>query len=367
MVLEGTGTFDFERLYDAVAMASEANPGCRLIIKGALRSCYWLDSGVTPLLRRISDATWDGYSQDNAPFLNDRLPCDGPTCEVLWVEGPKQRLIFRSHHGAMDGRGCMIWAEDVFRALRGEELPGSRSNISKLDIMTGITDQTRKPRPVKCIAPTGKDRPGSPGVTWKRLSVTGKFHRLLGKVGWALAQSAWQYDEGPVRFLVPVDLRSRQPGVLSTGNLNAALYLDVTRESSPDSITQDILKQLENKNDCMRVEGENFYDMIPLKVIGIGLKMISRSSHTQGRYNLSGVISNLGRIDTTKFCSSGFRTDTVFFIPPKSDIIPAFITLTGCTGVEEICVSVPNGLGSENRFERLLQDIRLAVSPDAVR
>lgn len=84
MVLEGTGSMDFEHLCDAVAKASEANPGCKLIIKGALRNCYWLDSGMVPPLRRISGAVWDGYSQNNAPFLNDRLPFDGPTCEIVW-------------------------------------------------------------------------------------------------------------------------------------------------------------------------------------------------------------------------------------------------------------------------------------------
>jgi hypothetical protein len=75
MVLEGTGTMDLDELTDAVARASDANPGCRLILKGALRSSYWLDSGVAPPVRRISNSPWDGYSQDNAPFLNDRLPC----------------------------------------------------------------------------------------------------------------------------------------------------------------------------------------------------------------------------------------------------------------------------------------------------
>jgi hypothetical protein len=366
MVLEGTGTMDHDELTDAVARASDANPGCRLILKGALWSCNWQDSGMAPPVRRISGSLWDGYSQDNAPFLNNRLPCEGPTCEVLWVEGPKPRLIFRSNHGAMDGRGTWIWAEDVFRALRGEELLGSRSSITKLDIITGITDRSRWSDAIQCIAPTGKSRPGASGTMWRRLSFTGQFHKLMAKVAWALAQSAWQYGDGRVRFLISVDLRSRKPGLRSTSNLNAGLSVDADKNSTPDSIRQDILKQLENKNDCVRIKDEAFWGMIPLRVLGFGLKMITKYNHAQGRYVFTALISNLGMIDTAKFCSSGFHTNTVFFIPPQTEMMPVFLTSTGCPGREEICITIPNGLGSENRFERLLHDICQALAPNAV-
>jgi hypothetical protein len=366
MVLEGTGTMDLDELTDAVARASDANPGCRLILKGALRSSYWLDSGVAPPVRRISNSPWDGYSQDNAPFLNDRLPCGGPTCEVLWVEGPKPRLIFRSNHGVMDGRGTVIWAEEVFRALRGEDLLGSRSSITKLDIITSITDRSKWSDAIQYIAPTGKCRPGASGIMWRRLSFTGQFHKLMGKVAWALAQSAWQYDDGRVLFLVSVDLRPRKPGLRSTSNLNAGLSVEVKKDSTPDSIKQDILSQLENKNDCVRIKDEGIYDMIPLKVLEFGFKMIKKYNNVQGLYNLTALISNLGIIDIVKFCSSGFHTDTVFFIPPLTEMIPVFLASNGCPGREEICITIPNGLGSENRFERLLHDICQALAPNAV-
>lgn len=366
MVLEGTGAMDLDELTDAVERASAANPGCRLILKGVLRRCYWIDSGLTPPVRRISGALWDGYSQENAPFLHDRLPFKGPTCEVLWVEGPKPRLIFRSHHGVMDGRGTWMWAEDVFRALRGEEPLGAYSSITKLDIITGITDRSRWSDAIKCIAPTGKNRPGVSGTMWRRMSFTGQFHKLMGTMAWVLAQSAWQYDDGRVRFLVSVDLRPRKPDMRSTGNLNAGLSVEVTRASTPDSIRQEILSQLENKNDCVRFKEEGLLDMIPLKVLGLVLKMINRYNHAHGRYDLTAVISNLGTVDTTKFCGGGYRTDTVFFIPPKTELVPLFLTLTGCPGREEICVTIPTGFGSENRFERLLHDICQALAPHAV-
>jgi hypothetical protein len=259
-----------------------------------------------------------------------------------------------------------MWAEDVFRALRGEELLGSRSSITKLDIITSITDRSRWSDAIQCIAPTGKSQPGASGTMWRRLSFTGQFHKLLGKMAWALAQSAWQHGDGRVRFLVSVDLRSRKPGLRSTSNLNAGLSVEVNKESTPDSIKQDVLNQLENKNDCMRIKDEAFGGMIPLKVLGFGLKMITKYNHAHGRYIFTALISNLGMIDTAKFCSRRFHTDTVFFIPPQTEMMPVFLTSNGCPGREEICITILNGLGSENRFERLLHDICQALAPNAV-
>src|SRR4030043_214003 len=102
LVLEGHGSLDFDQLKAAVARAAHANPGSRLNLKGAHRWSYWLDSGIAPRVRRVSGAAWDGQSPEGAPFLNDKFSPRGPTCEVLWVEGPTPRLIFRAFHGVMD-------------------------------------------------------------------------------------------------------------------------------------------------------------------------------------------------------------------------------------------------------------------------
>src|SRR4030042_2251198 len=120
MIFEGRGSLDYQHLQKAVETASEANPGSRLILKGILGGCRWVDSGTTPPVIDIPHSRWTGYDSENAPFLEKPLcPKQGPTCEVVLVQGDPVRVIFRSLHGVMDGRGTFIWAEEVFRSLRG--------------------------------------------------------------------------------------------------------------------------------------------------------------------------------------------------------------------------------------------------------
>ncbi|MEN6472957.1 MAG: amino acid adenylation domain-containing protein [Syntrophaceae bacterium] len=365
MVLEGRGSLDVGHLAAAVGKASELNPGTRLVLKGSLRGSRWVDSGRAPCVRVVSGEAWDGYGPENAPFLHDRLPHSGPTCEVLWVEGSTPRIIFRASHGVMDGRGVITWAEDVFRIMQGAPFLGTQWAITDKQIMNSITQQTRDVYADRAIAPTGMSRPdGQDGIMWRRLTFKGALPVLLGKVGWALAQSAWRNGDGLVRLIVPVDLRSHQPGLRCTSNLTTALYVDITQASSPESITHDILKQLDNKTDCMPYVGTEFIEVTPLKLLGLGFTMLSKLNYRRGRYNASAMISNLGHIDTQAFCADSFRAETCFFVPPPLDRAAVFVALAGCQGCEELTIAVSRQLGNTGRFERLLADIGRALAPE---
>jgi hypothetical protein len=361
VVVEGKGAIDFEHLKAAVESASEANPGSRLVLKGVLRGCYWIDSGITPKIRKLSAEKWDGYGPDNAPFLCDPLPYKGPTCEVIYIEGIIPRIIFRSNHGVMDGMGTLTWIEDIFRVLRGENPIGTSSTLTEYQLVSSISDKTMKMHPIDNIAPTGKAGKRIKGITWKRLTFKGNYTKHLGTIGMALARSAWKYGDGKVRIGIPVDIRPRKQGLRSTGNLSMALYLEISKNSTPESITYEILRQLYNKHDCICIEGGDYLDLIPLWFMALVMKLIIKIPYITGRYNISGIISNLGRIDTEKFSGGGFNADTVFFIPPRFDGLPAFVVLSGCRERLEMTISVPNVLASNGRFDRLIDDIRDAI------
>jgi len=359
VVVEGRGVIDPGRLTDAVAKASLANPGSRLVLKGTLRGCYWLDSGLTPPVRCLKNVTWDGRGSEGAPFLKVRLPYRGPTCEVLYLEGfGVTRLVFRSNHGAMDGMGTVYWAEEVFRVLRGEEPWGSQADPpSMVAFLRRFTDRTRIMPPVNCIAPTGYARGLHAGSRWKRLSFTGKFSKVLGKVGWVLARAARRYGSGPVMLAIPVDMRQRQPGLRTTNNMSMALYVEVRPEDSPEDIAREVKRQVDEKYDCMLFEGGTVLDLVPIVLLELGLKLITRHCHHKGAYSSTALLSNLGRLQRDNFHGSGFQADTVFLIPPRMDGIPAFVVLTGCADRLEVTVSLPNVLATDNRLERLLDDI----------
>lgn len=278
LVSAGRGTIDLKDLQHAVEKASQANPGSRLILKGNLHRAYWLDSGITPPVRLISGRGWDGYDREAAPFLQTPLPYSGPTCEVVFVPGDISHVIVRSNHGVMDAGGTVTWADDIYRVLRGEEPLGSSSTMTEAALTRQFSSATKKMSTLKCIAPTGKAQPGPKGITWKRLSFSGKHSKVMGKVAIALARSAWKYGTGTFQMAIPVDLRMRQPDVRSTGNLSMAIYVTVTPDSTPESITDDVRRQLLGCEDCVLIEGGDHLDLVPLWLMQFGLKMVFNGS-----------------------------------------------------------------------------------------
>ena len=153
--LEGTGVLDQAKWQKAVAIASEANPGTRLVLKGHLMFSHWVDSGVTPKVREVDGSAWDGLSPENAPaFLTESLsPWEGPTCEVVLVHGDPLRIVFKSHHAVMDGRGTLTWLEDIIRALNGMDPLGSNSRITELGMCKSFQKEGRTPPPMNSSRP----------------------------------------------------------------------------------------------------------------------------------------------------------------------------------------------------------------------
>lgn len=358
IVFEGSGTLDSHRWRHAVAAASEANPGSRLVLKGLLGTCRWEDSGVTPPVTEVIGSTWSGYSHENAPFLEDCFnPKSGPTCEVVLVQGNTPRVIFRSLHGVMDGRGTITWAEDVFRALRGEPCVGSSSILTDTDLAKSIQNKFRKQYPTEHIPPTGKADMNESGFVWRRVNLKGRHHHLLAQIAILTAQEAWRYSNGIVRIGIPVDMRPRLPGLISTANLTFAIYVEIQKDSTPEQVAADIELQLKDKREGMLSRGDDLVRYAPqwlMKKVGA---RIMHQRLKNGIYSISGFISNFGRINISNYYGGGFTTTGLFAIPPANEYAPFFLVIAGYEDTVELILTLPRKLATNNRLNTILKNI----------
>lgn len=355
-VFDGEGRLDPEQWRRASAVASEANPGTRLTLKGYLGWSCWVDSGIAPRVREVNGGTWNGMGPENAPFFQKALPHrEGPTCEIVLIQGTPPRVMFRSHHAVSDGRGTLFWAEDVFRVLRGETPLGSTSNITDVEICKSFQNQYRTSFPAEHIAPTGCPKGTETGVTWRRCRIKGKASNLLARCARLAAEEAWRYGAGVVRFGIPVDLRHRRPGLHSTANLSFALYIEVGKNTTPDDIARDIARQIEQGDEGKLGKGDELLEHVPLWLIRRSAKRIIRKRHRQGLYSLSGILTNLGKVDLNRFQGGGFAARAFWIPPPATEYFPFFLVMTGYEGCSELTLSMPKVLASEGRIEGILQ------------
>jgi len=358
-IFEGSGTLNLENWTKAVAKASEANPGSRLILKGFLQFCKWVDSGNSPRVREVDGSSWDGFTQENIPFLDEALdPYRGPTCEVVLVRGNPQKVVYRSLHAVMDGRGMLHWAEDICRCLRGEDPVGSDSPLTDDELAWRFQKEGRTPPPAEFIPPTGKASGTERGFTYRRIIIEGKIRKLLPQIALLTAREAWRHSPGgKVRFMIPVDLRFRDPAIRSTGNLTNSIYITVTPETTVEDIANDINAQIANNDDCKIYHREKIMNYIPLRFMYRAGKRLIAQKHAAGLYHNSGVISNMGRFNMQNLSGDGFTAETVWGIPPRQEIVPIFIGLGGHLDAIAMIVAMPLVLASNGRIEEFIDHV----------
>lgn len=356
MVVEGHGDIDSEKLRTAVTRASYANPGSRVKLAGRLGFSRWVDSDhSTPL--RIVHSHWDGRSNDNADFLLQPLPTrTGPTSEVVLVHSDKDKhfIIFRTHHGAMDGRGTLHFANDVFRCLRGEEAIGENSNINDMQLAQSLNDHAKADDLGPDVgAATGAAKAIAEDTNkpsrWIRQTLMGKHRGLLAKVALEIARYTRLNGEDTVRFQIPVDMRPHKEGLNSTANLTGGIVVNISLDTTAEDWNRDIKQQLAEKREA---EIPRFFKFFPFHLLNWVPTSVIRSSNDKlvkkrrlnSVFRTTGVISNLGLLNVKDFSGPGFNASKSYFIPPEFETTALFVTLSGHPEGVEILMRAPEQL-----------------------
>lgn len=358
ITFEGHGTADSHKWREAIRIASDANPGSRLVLRGRLCRSHWVDSGKTPLLREFDGGLWDGMSSEGLiPLLKTYNIRQGPTAEVLLFHGNPLRVVFRTHHAIMDGQGVITWAEDIFRVLNGLPPLGSDHLMIENDLLHIPDKKIHQAPEYNYISPAGKVSGCHPELIWRRVIIQGNRSKLLARVMIMTARAARRNGEGPVRFGIPVDLRSRQPGLRSTGNLTNAIYIPVEPESTVDQIASEIQRRLEEQDDGKLNLEDKLIPYVPIQVLKWIIAGDERQKFQANKYRCSGFISNLGRIDLARFSGAAFTASAFFVFPVFIRALPFFLTMSGYHDTTEFVLGIPQFFADQERVDEILSYI----------
>ncbi|HEY0975009.1 MAG TPA: hypothetical protein VGE57_10990 [Solimonas sp.] len=326
-VLECEGQVDPEQLRAAVARAAECNPGLRVRLRGRSGWSRWIDSGIAPAVRVLACADWDGDSDRGADFLE--APFDvvggGAIADVLLVpcRDGRTRLVFRTAHAAVDGRGCMHWMTEVLRAMRGEPLVGAPSSLTDTDIHRRYREQLPARQQASQAAPTCLSvlAPSSHGrqplrYLWRRISLNRSVSHLLPKVAIFLAQWARRESQGPIAFTIPVDYRGLRTPELGTGNLTGYLRLDVDEAATPRTLMKQLNDRIREFADCRTFPGADAMRWLPLSLLQQRMRPMDPELLYRPRPGApSGGLVSMGTFRLSDYDGPGFRACGIYGIP----------------------------------------------------
>ncbi|MDI5973252.1 non-ribosomal peptide synthetase [Streptomyces sp. SL13] len=370
-VVEGAGTLEERHLAEAVARASQASPGTRLVRDGR----YLVDSGVAPRVRVMEAGSFDQRALD-APALQEMLRSPGATFEVLLfpgaAEGPgapgvSATVVFRAWHGVTDARGLMLWIEDIFRVLRGSEPLGAPSTLSREEFLEqlewpgGLPPIPQRVGELVWSSPLGPLPRRPPGRTlWRRRTVDGSHPAATAKAATAVAEVYG--PEGGGRFFVPVDLRRHTPQLRSTGWLSQAFVLDVTAGDSWQEVHARALKSLADGAElAVRTDPRTL--KTPLALIRLFSSAVDRTAVRKNQYSALSFITHLGVHDLASFSTDGFTATALYALGGTGPGAPPSIDMVESGNRTEVTVTWQDGPGVAERAQALLDVVEEALSP----
>ncbi|GAA1906588.1 hypothetical protein GCM10009753_41560 [Streptantibioticus ferralitis] len=357
LLVEGEGVLRAARLARAVAVASAANPGARLVREDK----HWVDSGRAPEVRLLDGEPFN-WERLDSPALRAELADSGPTCEVLLFPGASSTVVFRAAHAVMDGRGLLMWATDVFRVLRGHDPLGATSTVNSEDLIRAICAPDAPP-PVSDAptmefpSPLGPRPTNSSGPLWRRRTVDGTH---LGATAKVIAAFAAAY--GPGRFLVPVDLRRHTPDIRSTATLAQPLRLVVRAEDGWEEVQRDMLTAMAERRELATGPDPAIMNL-PLPLLRAGAEDLDKKAAETDTYTGRAFVSHLGTVDLDGLSSDTFRATAVYTLDNTSPGGPPKIDLVETAGRTEITVAWYGGSGVAALAEGLLDVLEEALSP----
>jgi acyl carrier protein len=367
LVVEGQGRVDPDALARAVAIASAACPGARLVRRGRT----WVDTGEPPKIVTTSGKLWP---QDGPETTTSGKLCG--SCDlVVGADG----IMFRAFHGVMDGRGVLAWATDVFRALRSETPLGAASPITDYELVDRLGAVGRRPRtalgwrsplaaadpaPVlrdlgvmaaetpsgAAITPRSTGLGAGQGTGRARRTIDGNHPGLVAKLAAAIAAATGRRS----RFLVPVDLRRHDPHLRSTANLTLPVFLDTDAGEPWDELHERLLCALAERRELTGGAAERIAYRLPLGLLAPALRAAAPKNLC------SAILSHLGRVDLADFTAPRFQPSTVYSVPVHAPLTRLSIVATEPPGRTELAIAHN---GPAQAAEALFDTIEAALAP----
>lgn len=368
--VEGQGVIDPVALAAALAEVGERCPGTRLVRRGR----RWVDSGVPPAVR-VAEPDAFGRPRLGSALLSARLVRHGgPTCEVVLLLGTPTTVVFRAHHGVMDGKGVIFWLTQVFRALRGEAVAEATSRLSVAELMAedaavrGIElPPAAKSQQVKRESIFGPLPPAAQGMVRGNRTIDGYYPSITARVTREVAS----HGDGTGLVLIPVDLRQYLPGLCTTGEASGSVRIPVRADEDWSEVQASLLTAM-SEREYLASRGSAGLLKLPLPLVRALYRWLDRRFVADSEFivksgiiDFIGCVSHLGRIELADLCTDEFEAE--FCRSLAGGVLVPTIDILECGGRTDIAVGWRNGPGVADHIEALLDQIEERLSPHALR
>jgi hypothetical protein len=291
------------------------------------------------------------------------------SCEFHLFQGASSTLLIRVVHRLMDGEGVLIMMRMLFQLLNQQKAEAFRDYPKDETYRQGLK--------VKAV----KDR-DSFAFRFKALQnqklLSGDYQFGLVSNSHQISQvisklAAWYVEQtsASARFLIPVNARRHNANTRTVANLSFPIYLDALENEHADDLHAKLLTDLSENNELAPEQFESISKYAPVSLLSTLFKQGIKRTQTNGKFPLSGYLSDLGYIDLDQFATPDFTSTNMFSLPVFVPLAPFCAIMCTHKNGTRIGISVPTEFDLKKMEQSMLETLETfqaeTIKPEGVK
>jgi len=339
-----------EKLEEAINNVIKNNKGSNVYLKG---NKYYLNNKRLKI-KEITDDNADIY---NLKVFQSKVDYTKESIKVYIINNNGNKyLYFQLLHSVMDGKGCLLFVENVMNYLKQKDLIKCSNNITEKEFVKPLKYNKNNENKLPSIKHP-KAKPIKKYITkWKVIELDGYVPSLISKIACILNK---EFNNSLVKYMIPTDIRRHNRKDTYIGNLTLPIFLKVKDSDNYQNVNGQLLYSIKN-NDELNIKHASYinYEYYPKAlrklVLKQGLNIISKYN----KFTVGAIISHLGRIDLQDYSNKHLEVEEFVSLPVQQPLGAFSIVIAEYNNKTKIAISYYENQFEEDYVENLLNNIK---------
>lgn len=349
---------NIRKIEEAINVVKNNNYGSNIYLKN---KTYYIQDSYIPI-EKIEVNKENIY---DSSFFKEKTDYKKESIKVYHLYNKfnnKQYLIFKFLHSTMDGKGTLMFVQNVMKYLQNKELIKCDNTITDKEFLNSLKTYKKAENKMPKLINKESNRISKYISKWKVIEIDGYVQEIVAKLSCIFAN---EFENDTTKIMIPTDIRRHEREKNYIGNLTLPIFLDVNKNDDYKKINGKLLYNLKDKKELnlsnTQYFGYNFYpEFIRKAGLEVALKMINKMN----KFTVGALISHLGRVNLEKFNNDYITFKDFVSLPIIQPLCAFSLVILEHNNKTNIAISYYEEQFTEEYIEALVSKIKNKLNND---
>lgn len=343
-----------QKLEEAINYVIKHNVGSNLYLH---KKSFYLNETYL----RIEEVEEDSEDFYNSAIFRSFIDYTKEAMKVYIIHNRGERyLYFQFLHSTMDGKGALLFVENVMNYLKEKEPVKCSNTITDKDFIKDLKYDKNKENKLPYLVHPKAHVIKQYTPRWKVIEFDGYVPAIISKIACFLSE---EFTNDNVKYMIPTDIRRHNRKEAYMGNLTLPIFLKVKDGDSYQNVNGQLLYSIKNNMELNRKHTSYFhYEHYPKKLRSFVLKQGIKAISKYNKFSIGAILSFLGRINLDSYSSSYLELEDFISLPVHQPLGAFSIVIVEYDKKTRIAFSYFENQFEESYIEKLTKDLERYLS-----